>query len=393
MKIRTLKINEIGGIKNLELSFHEGLNVICGENGVGKTTILNVIADAFGYAVHSRLKRYALSREGSYDIEISVENNGDASTEKKHVKIADFEPSSSRTVMGWRQYAGYLINMGKNQELDYQKLKAISNDPERNPTVNSRLAVEGIPADGIKKWFVNRFLFADKPGSLTKEQNINFHLAKEVFHILDESVSFKTVNGSSLDILLSTTKGDIYYEYLSSGYKSSINIILGLIKEIEYRTAEAPKNAESFEGIILIDEVDLHLHPSWQGKLVNALKTILPKAQLIITTHSPHVLQTLDRNEIIPLTYDENGNTRLKELELGRFGLQGWTVEEILKYVMEIPDTESELYTETLKAYDEAMNREDKDEILRQYAALKEMLHPGNILNKLLDMQITEWED
>ena len=49
MKIEKLDISGIGGIKQLSLTFNPRLNVICGENGVGKTTILNIIADAFVY--------------------------------------------------------------------------------------------------------------------------------------------------------------------------------------------------------------------------------------------------------------------------------------------------------------------------------------------------------
>ena len=62
MKIKSLVIDGIGGIQHLELSFIDGVNVICGANGIGKTTILNVIADAFGGNESSKLKRNALCR-------------------------------------------------------------------------------------------------------------------------------------------------------------------------------------------------------------------------------------------------------------------------------------------------------------------------------------------
>lgn len=144
---------------------------------------------------------------------------------------------------------------------------------------------------------------------------------------------------------------------------------------------------------MLIDEVDLHLHPTWQAGLIKALKTIFPYAQFILTTHSPSILQTLEKNEIIALGCDEEGNTHLKELNLGKYGLQGWTLEEILKYIMEMPTTTSQLYQETLAKFDEAMNDEDRDTILQQYELLKEMLHPEDPLRKLLAIQVAEWEE
>lgn len=73
--------------------------------------------------------------------------------------------------------------------------------------------------------------------------------------------------------------------------------------------------------------------------------------------------------------------------------MQGWTLEEILKYVMEMPATTSGLYQETLAKFDDAMNKEDKDLILQQYNILREMLHSCNPLQKLLAIQVAEWED
>lgn len=65
MKLRKLDINGVGGIKSLELSFKDNVNVICGANGIGKTTILDVISDAFSSSVSSKLKRNALCEQGS----------------------------------------------------------------------------------------------------------------------------------------------------------------------------------------------------------------------------------------------------------------------------------------------------------------------------------------
>lgn len=240
---------------------------------------------------------------------------------------------------------------------------------------------------------MNRYLFVDKKGSLTYEQIENYKLAEKAFGVLDDTVNFKTVIARTYDIMLTTSKGDIYFEYLSSGYKSCIYIIFGIIKEIEYRTSERPVQANKFAGVVLIDEVDLHLHPIWQAGLIKALKAIFPYAQFILTTHSPSVLQILEKEEIIALGYNEKGDTYLKELNLGKYGLQGWTLEEILKYVMEMPATTSGLYQETLAKFDDAMNKEDKDLILQQYNILREMLHSCNPLQKLLAIQVAEWED
>ena len=178
---------------------------------------------------------------------------------------------------------------------------------------------------------------------------------------------------------------------LSDGYKSCIFILLGIIKEIEYRFPDI--NAIDFNGLIMIDEIDVHLHPQWQAKLVSVLKETFPNAQIIATTHSPSVLQNAMTEEIIPLYKAENGDVHIKELHLGEYGLQGWTLEEIMKDVMGMQSTTSELYAQTIKKFNKAMNDEDQEEILKNYEILKKMLHPQNPMLQLLDIQVSEWKN
>ena len=88
--------------------------------------------------------------------------------------------------------------------------------------------------------------------------------------------------------------------WLSYGYQSTLAWISDLIGWVlwEAREGVAP---ESMEGIVLIDELDLHLHPTWQVRLARALTKVFPKLQFITTTHSPTLLAGLDDDEIIRL--------------------------------------------------------------------------------------------
>ena len=392
MKIKLLVIDGIAGIQHLELNFNQSINVICGINGIGKTTILDVIADAFNAGVTSKLKRNAQCSVGKYKIEIELEAENGKTSDSKEVLIDVFQPDTSFYHGTWQNYAKKVLSFGIDRNIHYIKLSAVISDPKRGSYDNGKMAVEGISADDIKSWFVQRFLFYDKQGSLNEKQKANFEFSKTIFGILDNTVTFKTVAAGSLDIILSTDRGEIYFEYLSAGYQSCIYIILGMIKEIEYRFAEIPIEAKEFDGVVLIDESELHLHSSWQGELIRTLKTIFPQTQFIVTTHSPNVLQCLEKDEIIALGKDERGNTIVKKLQLGKFGLRGWTLEEIMKDVMEMPAVTSQLYQETLKRFDKAMNQEEQNLIIEQYNLLKEMLHPENPLRKLLSIQVAEWE-
>ena len=82
-------------------------------------------------------------------------------------------------------------------------------------------------------------------------------------------------------------------------------------------------------AIVLIDEIDLHLHPSLQRALIPRLRKAFPKVQWIVTTHSPLVLANFDVNEIIALDRDSEGNIR----ELDR-QILGFTSDEIYEWLM-----------------------------------------------------------
>lgn len=70
MKIKRINIDNINGIKHLELNFNKGLNLICGENGVGKTTILKAIAHQFLYGNDCFIKKHCNSEKGTVEIHL-----------------------------------------------------------------------------------------------------------------------------------------------------------------------------------------------------------------------------------------------------------------------------------------------------------------------------------
>ena len=86
---------------------------------------------------------------------------------------------------------------------------------------------------------------------------------------------------------------------LSAGYKGTIS----LIADIAYRMATLnPHLKENVltetTGIIFIDEIDLHLHPTWQQRILSDLTTIFPKVQFIVSTHAPAVINTTRSNNL-----------------------------------------------------------------------------------------------
>lgn len=389
MKIRKLIIDNICGIKHLDLIFTDGLNVICGENGIGKTTIIKAIAHQFIHGNDSFIKKHSSAEKGTvqmiitsfYDVKIIG------------YEITEFIPGYIDRYSEFHSMSDKLLYFSSSRTIDYTKIDPLS--APKNTKIasdsfhSSHLLMLGVDKD-IKNWFVERYYYLHAQSSLTKYQEKNYIISKQIFSLLDQNLVVKTVS-SDYEIILYDRGNEIYFEMLSDGYKSCIFILLGIVKEVECRFPEM--FVDDFNGIIMIDEIDLHLHPQWQAKLVEILRLVFPEAQIIATTHSPSVLQNLEKEEIIPLYRDKNGNIQIRKLNLGEYGLQGWTLEEIMQDVMGMPSTTSELYTEVYHNFDKAMNEENQDEILKYYEILKRMLHPQNPMLQLLEIQVAEWKN
>ncbi|WNG23046.1 AAA family ATPase [Cystobacter fuscus] len=115
------------------------------------------------------------------------------------------------------------------------------------------------------------------------------------------------VRSHSFEFAFSGQKTKIPATWLSQGYQSTIAWIADLIGQMYLDVGEAIP-LEDMEGMVLIDELDLHLHPRWQVRLVPVLKRVFPRMQFIVTTHSPMLLPALERHEIIMLRLDEHGD-------------------------------------------------------------------------------------
>lgn len=133
----------------------------------------------------------------------------------------------------------------------------------------------------------------------------------------------------------------------------------------------------------------MHLHPEWQAKIYEALKIILPNAQVFTSTHSPHIIQVANAKEIIPLTLDEANEVKLNPIINQDYGCQGWTVEEILTDVMGMNETRTSTYLDTISNFNTAIDNEDYETANAQFLILDAMLHPENSLKKILKIQLT----
>ena len=183
--------------------------------------------------------------------------------------------------------------------------------------------------------------------------------------------------------------GDVRFEELGFGYQTSLTWLADLCKRMFelYPEAENPLHEEA---VVLVDELDLHLHPKWQRDIVPTLSKVFPRVQFIVTTHSPHVLQSMADVNLYVLRRDEtSGEITVERSDVTDF--TGWTVEEILSETMELKDgVRSVVYNEKKRAFENALKAKDRQAAERLYAELEQMMRPGNPMRSIYRIELEE---
>ena len=117
LKIKRLCIDGVGGISSLDIKFKDGVNIICGPNGIGKTTILDSIVAPFAPSTTNiqNLKRNALVEEGS--IKISIDK--DYQDKETQMIIKEIDPESINRGVNWYEFGKELILFKTHRDINY----------------------------------------------------------------------------------------------------------------------------------------------------------------------------------------------------------------------------------------------------------------------------------
>ncbi len=134
----------------------------------------------------------------------------------------------------------------------------------------------------------------------TRKENGLKTVRKALDAFLVDNVKFKLIDKEKKQLIFSTPDGDIPLNQLSDGYQN----VTAWVGDLMYRINETFKEFKDplkARGLLLIDEIDLHLHPRWQRQLHSFLLSKLPNFQVIGTTHSPLTAQQANEGELYAL--------------------------------------------------------------------------------------------
>ena len=400
MKIEKVRIKNVKGIKDLELSFKKDnkildLIVLAGVNGSGKTTILEAIKDFF----NNKYLNFNKPEKSNVNLDIFFED-----FEKKNIKEIEKSSGNYRHKL-WEFFNGLMLysfdKNDKNASYEIQIARYFKNPPKiiYVPANNSFQEVETETTTlSIEYQFINTInsnVIGDIPSYIATRRN---YLATIEEDLTMKEVTNKVVNEINgifdileLDVKLKGFSKDektmpIFEN--SAGEEFDINDLSSGEKQLFLRTLSI-KMLEPKNSIILIDEPELSLHPKWQQRIIEVYKKIGENNQIIVATHSPHILGSVSNENIFILYRNENGKIEAKTGD-ELYSSYGQPVDRVLKDIMGLksvrtPKIDRDIQ-ELRKLVDE--NKYETDEFIEKYNKLLKILGNTDEDLFLIDMDI-----
>ena len=389
MKIESFSIQHYKCIKDLAVDCRgadgeiKQWTVLLGENNTGKTNVLRALAQLRPEKTSFRTDLDPVFKEAY--IPVGVLETSDA-TVISYVNGERWGFDPDGRAYSEEPFDLHIYGYGVSR---YPARTALS-EREGNPTEtlfnsNARLS-------DFQEWLL-QLDYSQKSGSEKSQKRL------EKMHDLVKSDLFPGVTDFSFKkdgdnehvvVVFSAGKdGDVRFEELGFGYQTTLTWLADFCKRMFelYPDAENPLHEEA---VVLVDEIDLHLHPKWQRDLVPTLSKIFPNVQFIVTTHSPHVLQSMEDVNLYVLRRNaESGEIEAERSNVTNF--TGWTVEEILGVTMELgDDVLSVAYNAVKKDFEEALRNKDRAAAQRYYERLDEMMRPGNPMRSIYRIRLEE---
>ena len=386
MKIEKVHIKNIKGIKDLELSFRKDnkildVIVLAGVNGSGKTTILKSIKDFF----NDKNVNYDEPEKSNVNLDIFFED-----FEKNNIEEAEKSSNNSKYAL-WdffttlKNYDYYRKN--SNDYYRNQIAKRFNMPPKiiYVPAENKFEEIQTYSTTLSREYkfinIINSNVIRDIPSYIATRRN---HLATIEEDLTMKEITNKVVNeiNSIFDILeldvklkgFSKDEKTMPIFENSAGEEFDMNDLSSGEKQLFLRTLSI-KMLEPKNSIILIDEPELSLHPKWQQRIIEVYKKIGENNQIIIATHSPHILGSVSSENIFILYRDENGKIEAKTGD-ELYSSYGQPVDRVLKDIMGLesvrtPKIEKDL-EELRKLVDE--DKYNTKEFKEKYSELLEIL-------------------
>lgn len=415
MRLKNIKIKNYRCFKDAELDFDEYITLIVGKNGAGKTTILDAVAvsvSTFLLGIDGGVSRSILKDDARYEFHdlngtidpqhqfpVSINSIGDCldkknvhwdrslnsengkTTVKDAVELTSITKNVQNRIMtGDKSLVLPLISYYGTGRLYAQK-KEKRNIKSLTEFKRQVGYVDCMAAESNEKLMLNWF----------QTQTLKSLQEQQKTGVLEKPILLKTVEKAicrSFERISGAREASIYFDLdthrlvlefeaadgnaqkfamdeMSDGYKNT----LSMIGDIAYRMAVlnptlGDQVLEKTPGIVLVDEIDLHLHPQWQQTILSDLHAIFPEIQFIVSSHAPAVINSVPREQIRILDHGE--------IYMPAAQTYGRDANSILREVMKVSERPADIKKrmDLFYAYMDENNYQEADKVLTEIEAI-----------------------
>ena len=406
MKLKHMKLENFQCFKCLDLEFDD-ITLILADNGGGKSSVLEAIRLSFG----ALLKRFPdISGVDPTRKHLRIDRNGHAAPYLRITSVLDSGIQWDRThkrdkskktqaaippAVGFKylnSYADSFIDAFNDNEkfilpiiAYYSTERSVVDEmPQRRRNWQKSFRPFDALQDGLLgkanfRRFLEWFNEMEEQERRERERLQTFQFSLPALSVVRNAIekmipnySNPRIEKSPLRFVVDRNGVEFRIDQLSDGFR----ITLAMVADIAGRLAEAnPNMTEPLEapGIVLIDEVDLHLHPKWQRRIVSDLRNTFPNVQFIITTHSPVVALGSPDEKCTIIHFDTNHNKQVQpKSSLETFNINRLLVSEFF----DLPNSRNPKWDEKIARRDELLKREETEPVANELKRLNAELLP-----------------
>ncbi|AFZ20485.1 AAA family ATPase [Allocoleopsis franciscana] len=369
MQLNRLTLTQFRAFEQADFDFHPGMNLIVGINGVGKSSVLdalrimlsqvlpkftaskskpldfettditvgrgaltaelefNAAEIDFQYLVHKPRQDYVIdiSREGEVrDQTYNLVERQDLTPDEKEI------PKSLKT----RREQPLVVYFSTRRSL-YSMAAPSKQFTAGGQAVAFADALKGDrelrPREFAEWWLVQEVLIQE---GKTEAQRYFDTFESLVRYFLENCSNLRAVREPQVTLMLNKAGVSFDVRQLSDGERGILALVLDLARRLSWANPKLDDPLQKGKAIVLIDELDLHLHPRWQRSIVEKLTRTFQSCQFIATTHSPQIIGEVSPENILIL---ENGELPYQpEQSLGMDS--NW----VLSYLMEASERDIE---------------------------------------------------
>ena len=318
MRVTHLKLANVRSVKAAEFHFRPGINLIIGVNGVGKSSVLDslgvclssFIRNAYDFRTDYKGFRLDDVRVGAVAlyVECTVRHGGEDYTcdvRKGGAMPGHAGVETTQTITGRGMRLPPAANPGGLPlAVLFSTRRALAS--RRAP---SKTAAAGGVAAACAGAFANRELQLNEFASWMRARqtlaaerpaaaDVLTAFAETVARFLPAYSNFRVEGSKRPELLIDHGRMALKVSQLSDGERGMLAMVLDLTRRLAQANPVLTDPGAEAEAVVLIDEIDLHLHPQWQRQIVRNLATAFPRCQFIATTHSPQIIGEVEHDRI-----------------------------------------------------------------------------------------------